>query len=75
MKAEKAKFNTHIANTVGVIVREEKDMKPQIDGVCIRFTSDSGEAETISLECDGVMIVVAFPPVEQLIRETRKDRR
>lgn len=69
MRASGAIFNTHIKSVKGMISIGIIPKKARVD---IRFTSDSHE--TLSLECEGVLIAVPFEKVMELVEETRADR-
>ena len=75
MKAEGAKLNTHIISVNGFVTYDEKTLlMPKKTIIDIRCTSDS-YGETLSLTASNVQILVKVSDIENIIKETRKDRK
>lgn len=72
MRAKGNLTNTHYADVGGRIILKDKiaDVK-----LTVRFTSDSfGETISIADDKQGLMLVVPFERVEQIIKDARAEK-
>lgn len=75
MKAEGAKMNTHIISVNGFVTYDDKTLfRPMRATIDIRCTSES-YGETLSVTVNNVQILVKVSDIENIIDETRKDRK